>query len=166
MANLLASGASWLAGMQKQNASISVTLRRRGYSDVTVSATPGNTLAEQVTGDGTSQRFASRDYLIHVTDYAFDGVASEPREGDRIIDSTFGDERIYEVRPFAGDPCARPSDQYRNRWRIHTKLIEKPTPTLSLNQLRAIIGLAPIPYSEDLSENDLRNNLGIVTNAA
>ena len=70
------------------------------------------------------------------------------------------------MRPFAGDPCARPSDQYRNRWRIHTKLIEKPTPTLSLNQLRAIIGLAPIPYSEDLSENDLRNNLGIVTNAA
>ncbi len=166
MANLLAAGSAWLAGMQKQHASISVTLRRRGYADVSgVLATPGTTAVEQITDDGSSSRHDSRDYLIHVTDYAFAGAASAPRDGDRIIDTSFGDERIYEVLPLGGEASSRPSDQFRTRWRIHTKLIEKPAPVLSLNQLRAILGLAPIPSSTTLSENDLRNNLGIVTYA-
>ena len=72
VANLLASGASWLAGMRSKTLpSPSRCAPWLFRCDGECNA--GNTLAEQVTGDGTSQRFASRDYLIHVTDYAFDG---------------------------------------------------------------------------------------------
>jgi hypothetical protein len=165
MADLLAAGSAWLAGMQKRNASISVKLRRRGYADVVVSATAGTTRVEQDTGDNSTMRFESRDYLISVDDYRFGGVKSTPRDHDRIVEVRDGVEVVYEAFPFAGEACARWMDQSGVRWRIHTKLVEAAPQLLTENQLRTILDLLPV-IGDSFEENEMRHTLGIVSLAA
>jgi hypothetical protein len=165
MANLLATGAAWQAAHLKASVSLTVTLRRRGYADVVVSATPGATRVEQEYDDGSSLRMQSRDYLIATDDYRFGGVLTEPRDGDLVIETVDGVERQYEARPFAGESCARPMDQSRVMWRVHTKLVTRTAQLLTENQLRAILGLMPV-IGDEWNENELRHLAGIASLAA
>jgi hypothetical protein len=165
MTNFLQSGSTWLAGMLKTSVSVSVTLRRRGYADAVVSATPGTTRVEQEMDDGSSLRLESRDYLIDVDDYRFGGVITNPQDGDLVIETIDAVERQYELRPFAGESCARHMDQYRIKWRCHTKLVTRTAQLLTENQLRAILGLMPIP-GDEWNENELRHLNGIASLAA
>lgn len=168
MSNLLARGAAWQAARLKEIASISVTLRRRGYADVSgVLVTPGTTAIEEIMGDGSSMRSQSRDYLIAVSDYVFGGVECEPQDGDLIIETAGGIERHYQLLPFGGERCSRPSDQSRVMWRCHTKLVQRsPTRQLTENQLRALLGLLPVIGTDGFDENELRHMAGIVSTAA
>lgn len=156
---------SWLRGKLLTGNSITVTLRRRGFADVVVSATPGTTRVEQEFDDGSSLRMQSRDYLIATDDYRFDDALTEPRDGDLIIETVDGVERQYELRPFAGESCARPMDQSRAMWRVHTKLVTRTAQLLTENQLRAIIGLMPV-IGDEWNENELRHMAGIASLAA
>lgn len=125
MVNLLQAGATWQAARLAEIAAVSVTLRRTGETDVTVSATPGRTPLEVDNGDGTSLRFESRDYLIEAADYAFAGTVTEPAEGDLILETISGVTRTYAVLPIPGESCWRYCDQNRVLIRVHTKLYEQ-----------------------------------------
>lgn len=166
---LNAVGSAWQADQQAESASILVTLRRAGYDDVTdVVAVLGNTAIEEEREDGSSLRVDSRDFLIRATDYLIDGEQVEPADGDLIIETVDGTELFYELRPFAGEASARPMDQFRTRWRCHTKQVAEPvTPTVELtnNQLRAILGLLPVPSGSGgmLTDDDVRHVAGLVS---
>jgi len=165
---LLYSGASWQSGQLTANASVLVTLRRSGYSDVTdVPATVGTTAIEQEMEDGSSLRIDSHDFLIATSAYQFGGVVVEPADGDIVIETVAGIERQYQLRPFAGEACARPMDQFRLRWRCHTKLIESSEDPVAdtwptENQLRALLGLFPI-VGDTWDENEIRHMAGLVS---
>lgn len=147
-------------------AGVSVSLRRRGYADVSVTALPGSTMVEQITGDGSSMRSQSRDYLISVSDYAFGGSVSTPQVGDLIVETVDGVEQLYQLLPFAGEACARHSDQTRVTWRCHTKLILRaPSRVLTEDQLRCLLGLMPT-FTGTWTENKIRHAAGIVSTAA
>lgn len=165
MPNFMNQGAAWLAGKLRAGNSITVTLRRRGYEDVVVSATPGTTTVEQEMDDGSSMRTQSRDYLIATDDYRFGGTLYDPQDGDLVVETVAGVERQYELRPFGGEPCARPMDQSRVMWRCHSKLINRTAQLLTENQLRALLGLMPV-IGESWSENELRHMAGIPSLAA
>lgn len=166
---LNAVGSAWQATAQAESASITVTLRRPGYDDVTgVAAVVGTTAIEQELEDGSSLRVDSHDFLIKASDYLIDGEQVEPADGDLIIETVDGVELFYELRPFAGEASARHMDQFRTRWRCHTLQVAEPPPPppeLTNNQLRAILGLLPIPSGDGgtLTENDLRHVAGIVS---
>lgn len=117
MPNLLQSGVTWLAGVQKDGASVTVTLRRGESETADVAATVGKSGAEESASDGTFTALSSIDFLILAADYQIDGAAAEPADGDEID----WNGETFEVRPFAGEPSARKSDEYGVRHRVHTK---------------------------------------------
>jgi len=156
---------SWLAGKLLTGSPLTVSLRRRGYEDVVVSARTGTTAVVEELGDGSSQRHETADYLIKCDDYRFGGAISDPQDGDLIIETIDGVERQYELRPFGGGACAQPLDKSRSMWRCHVKLIVRTSQLLTENQLRAIVGLLPI-IGDEWGENELRHQAGIVSLAA
>lgn len=95
-----------------------VTIRRGTVS--TTGVTAQKFLGERTmeTGDGGTLKFYGAAWVIAKSEYAFSGTASEPRNGDRIID---GGE-IWEVTPIEG--IAEVSEQPgAEEWLIMTKRI-------------------------------------------
>lgn len=162
---LLSRGSAWQAGRLAASESITVTLQRRGASDTVVTAVPGRTMIEQDNGDGTFTRFETRDYLIAVDDYIFDGVLCEPQDGDCVVEVIDDVSRTYAALPIAGEACGRHTDQNRVMWRVHTKLRTKTARILTQNQLRCLLGLMPIP-GNNFDTNEVRHMGGIVSLAA
>jgi hypothetical protein len=120
MSDLLSDGVTWLAAQQKSSAAQTVTYARN-RSSVAVSATIGRASARVELPAGVARvPTDDRDYLILVADLVLDGVAVEPRDGDRITDSA---GRVWQVSPIDGEPAARWSDAFGVRWRIHTRRV-------------------------------------------
>jgi hypothetical protein len=138
MANMLRNGSSWLARVQKSDASDPVTIRRGAQFTTGVPAVFGRYIAGVDEGTGFSSTQHADDFLILVTDYVIGGQAVEPASGDLI---QYGSD-YYQVLPFAGEPHERYSDPFHTRYRIHTKQIEAPDggePALSEAFLRGLL---------------------------
>lgn len=126
MANLLESGASWLADQLKTHAG-TVVVYRRGADEVTVTATISKTQFEIDDGSGVVVRFQSRDYLIHAADLVLAGIESLPEAGDHIRETQGSQVFVYEVMAPGNEPHWRYSDPFRNLLRIHTKHVATET---------------------------------------
>ena len=119
MADLLAAGASWLAGQLKTAAGRDVTYRRNGQ-DVTVTATIGRSQFESQNQSGVIENWESRDYLLPLADLPF----GEPLRGDVLVEAIGGDVLEFEVAAPRGVPVFHFGDAFRSIVRVHTKAIE------------------------------------------
>jgi hypothetical protein len=119
VADLLAAGASWLAGQLKTAAGRDVTYRRNGQ-DVTVTATIGRSQFESQNQSGVIENWESRDYLLPLADLPF----GEPLRGDVLVEAIGGDVLEFEVAAPRGVPVFHFGDAFRSIVRVHTKAIE------------------------------------------
>ena len=115
-------GQKWLAAKLTSHASRLVSYRRDNFETV-VSATIGQTRAEQDTGDGLIVRTEIRDYLIDTADLQLDGHPTSPEPGDQIVEIDEGKTFIFEVMPLGNQRAWRYSDPFRLKLRIHTRLV-------------------------------------------
>ena len=122
MADLLESGATWLAGQFKAHVSRDVTYQR-GVQQIVVKATVGRTEFEQADESGIVTTHQSRDYLIHAADLVLGGGPTLPEPGDRIVEVVGSTTYTHEVMAIPSGEHYRFSDPYRVLLRIHTKLV-------------------------------------------
>lgn len=114
MADMLASGAAWLAGQLKGAAGRTVTYQRGGNA-VDVTATIGRSEFQSQTTSGAIEVWESRDYLITFSDLPY----GEPIRGDLIIEEIGDDLATYEVSSPRGIPVFH-ADAFRTICRVHT----------------------------------------------
>ena len=114
MADLLSSGASWLAGQLKAAAGTVVTYRR-GAEEAQVTATIGRSQFEATNQSGVLERWESRDYLISTADLPF----GNPERGDVIVEFDNGLYVEYEVASPRGVPEWHYGDAFRSIVRVH-----------------------------------------------
>jgi hypothetical protein len=126
VANLLETGAAWLADQLKSHASVDVIYQREN-EQISVKATIGKTEFEIDDGSGVIQRVQSRDFLIHAADLILGGVAALPVAGDRIRETQGSQTFVYEVLAPGNEPHYRFSDPFRKLLRIHTKHVATET---------------------------------------
>jgi len=120
LANLLQTGAAWLADQLKSHASNEV-IYQRAAEQISVQATIGSTEFEIDEGSGMLQRIQSRDFLIHAADFVLGGEQTLPAVGDRVLETHGELTLIYEVMAPGPEPHWRYSDPFRKLLRIHTK---------------------------------------------
>ncbi len=128
MSNLRSRAQAFLNRTLSVSDGVSVAYSREGLS-VTLTAWIGRTVFRQDMANGTGGQvvFGDRDYLFPVASLVLDGVAVEPRQGDRITQTVGGLARTFEVlTPETGDPAARYSDPQKTVWRVHTKEVTPP----------------------------------------
>lgn len=119
MSDVLQTGRSWLASMQKRHQSQAVTYSR-GSQSVTIDATIDRTIVETTDENGTVVRAQIRDYLIDAADLILGGAMTLPARGDRVTEVATGVTYVYEVLPLGPQgEIWRYSDPYRLRLRIH-----------------------------------------------
>ncbi len=115
--NLLGDGDSWLTAKRHESMSKAVTYSR-GAQQVTVNATVGRTIEQQVAEDsGVVLETRSRDFLIRSADLVLGGVTVTPMPGDLITEDGYS----FEVLPAGIDPPWRYSDVERTTIRVRTK---------------------------------------------
>jgi hypothetical protein len=128
MPDLLAKGLVWLDDQRHRHMTRQVTFRRRGRFtsdppiEIDLAATVDRTRWEIDDGNGVFERYEARDFIVRAADLAHDGVALEPRRGDRIVERRGGRDWIYEAMSPAGEPEWR-TDRECVSYRIHTKLV-------------------------------------------
>lgn len=121
MADLLDTGAAWLAGKLQTHASQSVTYRR-GSQDIgsNLKATYGQTTFEQDAGNGGVLRWEAKDFIFTAADLTLDDEVTKPERGDKITDHN---GNTFEVLGSNGEPCFKYADGSRLLVRIHTKQV-------------------------------------------
>lgn len=119
MADLLQTGATWLASQLASHAAQTVTYRR-GSRSVSVAATkaPVRRLTDDQFG---VLDIHECDWLIKAESLVLGGSTVEPERGDEITESSGAK---WQVLPIDGEQQARPSDPFAKLWRIHAKRIE------------------------------------------
>jgi len=115
MSDLLASGASWLAGQLAAGASRSVRYSR-GADYGTVNATIGTSRFESQGTSGVIEQWESRDFVIRAGTLPF----GEPLRHDKVIDTINGVDITYEVTSPRGVPVFHYGDAFRQTVRVHT----------------------------------------------
>ena len=119
MADLLRTGAAFLAGQLKAAAGTTVEYQRAtGGSPVELTATIGRSVFEAQSQSGVIERHESRDYLFTSADLTF-----EPVRGDKIREVVAGVTGVYEVASPRGVPLTHPGDAFETTTRVHTKRI-------------------------------------------
>ena len=68
----------------------------------------------------------SRDFLIEPEHYDFGAGPVEPARDDVVIEEHEDGDHEFELLDLPGQPSWRWSDQFRVRYRLHTKEIVKP----------------------------------------
>lgn len=122
MANLLRTGAQWMSGKLKAEASELVTYTRASDSvSGGLYVTPGETRFEKLDSDGLSIEARVRDFTFEAADLVLSSVTVLPAKGDQIVMGT----TTYEVLPIGGGELWRPCDRSEPaiRIRVHTKEI-------------------------------------------
>lgn len=122
MSNKFARGAARLAARQRDETSEQVHYQV-GAASVEMPAVLAATTFDVTDANGILTRVDSRDFLILASDLEIDGQRIEPAAGHRIIVGDLDDGQKYEVASVGGADCWRWSDDYRIRYRIHTKHI-------------------------------------------
>lgn len=115
MADLLSSGAAWLAGQLKTAAGTTVVYVR-GQNAVEVVATIGNSAFEAANQSGVVERWESRDFLIATDDLPF----GDPLHGDKIVETINDIAVTYAVSTPRGVPPWHYADGFRLVVRVHT----------------------------------------------
>lgn len=118
MADLIRSGAAWLADQLKSNAGASVEYRR-GNATATVTAVVGRSVFESQDQSGVSETWESRDYIIKAIDFPH----SEPLRGDRIVETLDGVSVVFEVVSPRGVPLFHHGDPFHQTIRVHTSRV-------------------------------------------
>jgi hypothetical protein len=123
-ANLLATGAAWLAGRLKAYAS-SPIVYRRGDSAVALCATFGKTLLRLDDGLGAVRiEWTDKDYIISADDLVLDDQVVRPAQNDIIEYDDGTSIHTYQVLPYGPDePQWRWCDPHMKMIRIHCKRI-------------------------------------------
>lgn len=124
MGNLLGDGATWLEDQRHTHLTISVEYKRDPDS-VTLLATVGRTIFEQINGMGVLEKYESRDYLVLAGDLILGASPALPVAGDKIRETQGSTVFVYEVMSPGDEPDYRFSDDYRTTLRIHTKLVDE-----------------------------------------
>lgn len=123
MGDMLARGATWLERTRARHAAQEVYFLRGG-SALRVRATRGRSLFEVDDGSGALVRVETADFLILAAELLVDGLAAEPKAGDRIVTGELDDGEAFEVRPpAAGQPAWRWSDVFRLTYRVHARYV-------------------------------------------
>lgn len=132
MGDLLATGASWLAGQLKAHAATpAVVYSRPGVGSVTLTASRGSTRTEVADEDGTVLVAAVLDWLIDADDLVIAGALAEPRPGDTltVVEAVSGGggqrTTVYEVVQIAGSEAWRRRDPGGRMLRIHTQIVSE-----------------------------------------
>ena len=115
MSDLLASGASWLAGQLSASASRSARYYR-GADYGVVSATVGTSRFESQGTSGVLEMWESRDFVIKAGTLPF----GEPLRHDKIVETVNGVDVTYEVTSPRGVPVFHYGDAFRQTVRVHT----------------------------------------------
>ena len=115
MSDMLASGASWLAGQLAAGASRSVRYYR-GADYGAVNATIGTSRFESQGTSGVIEQWESRDFVIKAGTLPF----GEPVRHDKVIDTINGVDVTYEVTSPRGVPVFHWGDAFRQTVRVHT----------------------------------------------
>jgi len=115
MSDLLASGASWLAGQLSASASRSVRYYRAANYGV-ISAAVGTSRFESQGTSGVIEQWESRDFLIKAGTLPF----GEPLRHDKIVETVNGVDVTYEVTSPRGVPVFHYGDAFRQTVRVHT----------------------------------------------
>jgi len=120
LADLLRSGAAWLAGQLASAASVTVAYQRGAYTAQCL-ATIGRSTFEAQGQNGVIETYESRDFLVKVSELPY----GEPQRGDRIVESMDGVARFYEVAAPKGVPVFHYGDAFESLVRIHTKRVDR-----------------------------------------
>ncbi len=115
MSDLLASGASWLAGQLPASASRSARYYRAANYGV-VNATIGTSRFESQGTSGVLEMWESRDFVIKAGTLPF----GEPLRHDKIVETVNGVDVTYEVTSPRGVPVFHYGDAFRQTVRVHT----------------------------------------------
>jgi hypothetical protein len=115
MSDLLASGASWLAGQLSASASRSVRYYRAANYGV-ISAAVGTSRFESQGTSGVIEQWESRDFLVKAGTLPF----GEPLRHDKIVETVNGVDITYEVTSPRGVPVFHYGDAFRQTVRVHT----------------------------------------------
>lgn len=120
VADLLASGASWLAS-QLEAAAGRVVVYKRGNSQANITATVGASRFEAAGQSGVVEQWESRDFVVRSQAMPF----GEPQRHDRIVDMLNGVSVSYEVASPRGVPVWHWGDAHRATMRIHTTAVDE-----------------------------------------
>ena len=115
MSDMLASGASWLAGQLSASASRSVRYYR-GTNYGVISAAVGTSRFESQGTSGVLEMWESRDFVIKAGTLPF----GEPLRHDKIVETVNGVDVTYEVTSPRGVPVFHYGDAFRQTVRVHT----------------------------------------------
>lgn len=130
MPDVLQNATSWLAGVLKGSASVSVTVSR-GAQSVTLLASPGSTLMRTTDREGnTKVERTDVDFDFTAADHVLGGVVCTPRRGDRwSYTGPDGKTAVYEVTAPGQEAPWRYLDPYRTMLRVHCKLTSPAVPS-------------------------------------
>lgn len=84
---------------------------------MTLPATRARAVAEMTDTYGKALKVFADDWIITAADLVLDNALTTPQDGDQIE----ADGILFDVRPFAGEPCYRNSDPQGASLRIHSK---------------------------------------------
>lgn len=158
MADLLKTGASWLAN-QLADSAASLCTYHRGNSYAQVRATVGSSTFESQGQSGVIEVWQSRDFIIKASSLPF----GEPARHDRIVETIDGVDLTYEVTSPSGMPVFR-YDTFRHCVRVHTIATDKSSaavPTLK-QRYWGVSNLATVTDGQivDLFSSDLAGTNG------
>lgn len=123
MGDLLRRGLSMMHAVRKASMAQEVVYVH-GNERITLSATIGRTVYDEVDESGVVSRYEARDFLVDESDLEdANGLSFQPSDGDRIEYADMGGRTgVYEVMPHGNEPATRRSDPFSAVIRIHTKL--------------------------------------------
>jgi hypothetical protein len=104
-----------------------VTIRRGNATIVDVPCGLGSSAFETLGADGCIVTIRSQDFLIRTEEYDFGDGPVEPARGDVATFEQADGDHEYELLDLPNAPSFRFSDQYQQRWRLHTKEKTKPS---------------------------------------
>lgn len=119
MADLLQSGAAWLAGKLGDNAAQTITYAR-GAATVSLAAALGRSEHQQERADGAIIAVVAEDFIVQPASLVLSGAVATPARGDRITLTIGSATRTYEVMDIPGVGCFE-ADPWNSAVRIHTK---------------------------------------------
>jgi len=123
MANLLKTGAVWLADQLAAHVSETVEIVR-GTSACRPAVTRGSTDFEVIDEFGGVVQTRSVDFIVKRTNYDFGDGPVDPAAGDLFVTCEDQETVTYEVTPFGpGQQHFRPSDHAGEIVRVHTQRI-------------------------------------------
>lgn len=120
LADLLRTGAAWLADQLKAAAGTNCAYKR-GANTAQFTATVGKSMFESADQNGVVEQWESRDYLVKTDELPY----GEPHRGDIIVEELDGVSTFFEVSAPRGVPVFHFGDAFQRICRIHTKKIDR-----------------------------------------